>query len=541
MNLEEIDMKEQSTTKGFAILSAAGMIVKILSLLYIPFLIAIIGDEGYGIYGSAYQVYVFIYVLTNSGIPVAISKLISELTAVGNYKDAVKSFKIARFLLLLLGTVMAVIMLIFAGSFAHLVNPKAYYSILALAPCVLFTSIASAYRGYFQGRGYMTPTAVSQIIEQTINTIFTLVFAALLIKFGVEAGCAGGTVGSTLGALFSVAYLILFYERNKGIKVHRKNTDIEIRRLSNKQIVKKIINYGIPITLSVGLTYAGNLIDVWNTRSRLVAAGMTGTEASVLYGYLMKYTQLMNVPIALITSLCAAILPAIAGAAALGDKKRVREKINYAFRLSFLISIPSAFGLTVLSDPIYKLLVFRGGSNIMKIGSIVLVLMAVMQIQITILQSLGKLYTATLYSFIGIVFKITANYFLIAVPSINILGAVFGSIIGYLIPVILNHRMIKKTLRVRFSLLYHGYKPIISSLLMSVVVYIIYHNLIYIISFINKGYIANAVSAVIAIIAGMFTYLFALILTGGIRKSDINGLPRKITRIIPKFMYVRIR
>mgnify|MGYP002412041081 FL=1 len=209
--------------------------------------------------------------------------------------------------------------------------------------------------------------------------------------------------------------------------------------------------------------------------------------------------------------------------------------------MSFIISIPSAFGLAVLSDPIYRLLKFSGGSNIMRVGSVVLVLMAVMQIQITILQSLGKLYTATLYSFIGIVFKITANYFLIAIPSINILGAVYGSIIGYLIPVILNHRMIKKTLRVRFSLLYHGYKPIISSLLMSIVVYLIYNNLIYVISFINKGYIANAVSTIIAIIAGIFTYLYALILTGGITKSDINGLPRKVTRIIPRFMYVRIR
>lgn len=105
-------MKEQSTTKGFAILSAAGMMVKVLSLLYIPFLIMIIGGEGYGIYGATYQVYTFIFVITNSGIPVAISKLISELAAVGNYKDAVKSFKIARFILLILGILMSLVLLI---------------------------------------------------------------------------------------------------------------------------------------------------------------------------------------------------------------------------------------------------------------------------------------------------------------------------------------------------------------------------------------------------------------------------------------------
>lgn len=105
-------MKEQSTTKGFAILSMAGMLVKVLSVLYIPILMKIIGEEGYGLYGASYQIYAFIFVLANSGIPVAISKLISELAAVGNYRDAVKAFKIARFILIILGIVMATFLVV---------------------------------------------------------------------------------------------------------------------------------------------------------------------------------------------------------------------------------------------------------------------------------------------------------------------------------------------------------------------------------------------------------------------------------------------
>lgn len=405
-------MKEQSTTKGFAILSAAGMMVKVLSLLYIPFLKGIISDEGYGVYGAAYSVYVFIYVITNSGIPIAISKLISELTAVKNYKDAVKSFKISRFILFLIGSFMTIIMIIFARSLSNAVNyEKAYLSILALAPAILFTSIASAYRGYFQGWGNMVPTAVSQVIEQVINTIFTLVFAALLIKYGIAAGCAGGTIGTSLGAFASSSYLILFYEKHKKIKVPKGYNNIEVKRYSTKQILKKIANYGIPITICVGMTYAGNLIDVGNTKARLMAGGLNDAYASSLYGYLVKYQQLLNVPIAIVTSLAVAILPAISSAAALKDREQVRDKIKYAFKLCFLIAIPSAFGLAVLSEPIFYMLKFGEGSFLMKYGSIVLILMSVMQIQTTILQSIGKLYTATIYSVIGIGFKILANIF----------------------------------------------------------------------------------------------------------------------------------
>lgn len=541
------ELKQQSTTKGFAVLSAAGMLVKVLSLLYLPFLLRIIQDEGYGVYNVAYQVYVFVYVITNSGIPAAISKLVSELTAVGNYKDAVKSFKIARFMLLILGTVMSVLMMVFAYPLAKALHyEKSALSILALAPSILFTSVASAYRGYFQGRGNMTPTAISQVIEQILNTVFTLVFAALLIKYGLEAGCAGGTIGTTLGAFCSALYLIVFYEKNKIIRVPKVKSDIEVVRYSNKAIARKIVRYGIPITICIGMTYAGNLVDLMNTKIRLLDAGLSDTQATISYGYLVKYQQLINVPIAIITALSMAILPAISGAAALKDKKNVADKINYAFRLCFMIAVPSAIGLAVLSLPIFKMLFtprYASGAYLMTYGSIVLVFTSVMQIQTTILQSIGKLYTATLYSAVGIICKIIANYFLIAIPSINILGAVFGSIIGFSIPVMLNHKVIKRSIKVKFNFLAHSVKPLIASAFMGLVVYIVYINIHFITNFAMKDYVyaANAVPTVIAIIIGMFVYLFGLILTGGITKEDLNTMPSKVTRLMPEFMKKRIR
>lgn len=534
-------MKEQSTTRGFAILSAASMMVKVLSLLYIPFLMAIITDQGYGIYGASYQVYVFLFVLTNAGIPVAISKLISELLAVKNYRDAIKAFKIARFILLVIGIVMSVFMLIFARPLSNALHYKeAYLSLLTLAPAILFTSIASAYRGYFQGRGNMTPTAVSQVLEQVTNTIFGLIFAAYLMKFGLEAGCAGAPIGTSIGALISATFLIFYYEKHKKFVVPKGYNYEEVRRFTTKQLVRKIIKYGVPITVCVGMTYAGNLVDVYNTKVRLMAGGVPEVDATILYGYLTKYQQLLNVPIAIISSLSMAILPAISAAAAVQDKKGVTEKINYSFRLCYLIAVPCAVGLAVLSDPVFQLLKFRGGSYIMAYGSVVLVLMSCMQIQTTILQSIGKLYVATVFSVLGIICKITANYFLIAIPGINILGAVGGSVIGFLIPIILNHRIIKKTLGVRLSLIRHAIKPLIASMIMAAAVAAVRYIFVAV-GLAKMGYIVNSITTIIAIAVGAFMYLVGLTVTGGIRKSDLDTLPRKIVRFIPTFLLKRIR
>lgn len=535
-------MKQQSTTKGFAILSAAGMTVKVMSLLYIPLMRYIIGDEGYGIYGAAYQVYAFVFVLTNAGIPTAISKMVSELTAVGNYKDAVKGFKIARFALLVIGVTMAGILLIFAAPLSNVLHyKKAYYALLMLSPAILFTSVASAYRGYFQGRGNMTPTAVSQVVEQIVNTVFAVIFAIYLMRFGLEAGVAGGPIGTSLGSLASAIFLIYYYEKNKKDKISGIKVLEGMKRLSTNQLVRRIIKYGVPITICVGMTYAGNLVDVYNTKVRLMAGGFSDSQASILYGYLVKYQQLLNVPIAIITSLAAAILPAISAVFAKKEKEKVKEKINYSLRICFLIAIPSAVGLAVLGGPIYTLLKFGAGAYIMAYGSVVLVLMGVMQIQTSIMQGIGRIYIATAYAILGIGCKITVNYLLIVNPKINILGAICGSIVGFSIPVILNNIVIRKTLRINLKLNSHAVKPFIASVFMGVIMYIINYDLLILFSFVKKGYLANAFALMIAGTIGIYIYIFGLILTGEVRKKDLAVFPKKLLRFIPNFMLRRIR
>jgi len=540
---ENTKLNKQSTTKGFAVLSAAGFLVKFLSLLYIPFLGKILGEDGLGVYYSAYNIFTYVYILTNAGIPVAISKIVSELIALGNYKDAVKTFKIARFSLLVLGIVMSLLMLILVVPISNLTQSgTARLAIMALSPTVLLTSVLSAYRGYFQGRGNMTPTAVSQVLEQIANTVFSLVFAACFIKYGVEAGAAGGTVGTTVGALVAVIYMIRFYEKNKIFRVPKGYNQLQIKRFTTKKLFKKLLAVAVPMTICLGIQQSGLLIDLGVVKSRMLAAGISSVHVSVLWGVLSKYTTLINVPIAIISSLAITILPSISSLMALRDKKAVRDKINYAFRLCFLVAIPSAIGLAVLAYPVVDLIQY--GSSVGRLliyGSVVIILMAVVSIQTSILQGIGKLYLVTVYAVLGMIGKIITNYIFVAIPSINILGAILGNAVSFSILLILNYITINKALRVKIKLLSHAIKPIMASVVMAIIAKIMYYNFNIIFSFIKQGYFANAMALLVSMIFAIVTYFFTLILIGGISKEDLEAFPSKIIRIIPKSILKRIK
>jgi stage V sporulation protein B len=536
-NSKEVNfMNEQSTSKGFAILSFATIAVKLLSVIYMPVLLKIIGgNRPFAIYNVTYQIYVFVYVLTNTGVPSAISKLVSEFITLGDYNGAIKTFKISRFLLFALGLFMAIIMFCLSGTLTrHMNYGEARYSVIALCPAILFTSVGSAYRGYFQGRKNMKPTAVSQVVEQILNTVFSLIFAVILVRYGVEAGCVGATIGTTIGALASALYLMIIYEKNKYFRVDNLDYDKNSKTHTNKQIVRRILKYSIPITICIGITSAGMLIDSYNITNRLIVGGNIKGYAQGLYGMYSKYTTLINMPITLISALAMAILPAISSAAALKDKKLVRNKIHFGFRINFIISIPAAVGFSVLAIPIYKLLHLGDGYKIMIVGSIVVIFSALVQIQTSILQGIGKLYAVTFYSILGLILKYVVNYILVAIPTINIYGAIIGSIVGFGVPIALNGLYIQRIVKININLKSYIFKPLVSAIFMAAVVYVIYNTLTFMLGFIFNGYFSNAISVLITIALGILVYLYGMVLSKGITDDELSIIKNKTKRFIPK-------
>lgn len=537
-------MKSQSTTKGFAILSLATILIKIISLIYIPFLTYIITKEGYGVYSSTYVVFTFIYVISNSGISVAISKIISEFIAIKDYRDAVRSFKIARFIMIIIGFTMSIIMILLSEPLASLVNfPKAALALKILSPTIMITCVLSVYRGYFQGRGNMTPTAISQIIEQIFNTVFSLAFAAWWIKYGLAEGIAGGTIGTSLGALVALLYIIKVYEKNKVFKVPIDILKNNKPKHNFKELLYKIFKYAIPITICLGLQNAGNLVDMANVKGRLLASGFKEGRGSELFGILTNFNILINTPIAFISALSVAVLPGLSTVAALKEKVLIEKKINYSFKLCLLVAVPCAVGLCILSKPIYQLIFSTSieGYKLMLYGSIVVILWGIVQIQTTILQSLGKMYVVTFYIMIGIIGKIITNYILVGLPKINIMGAVVGSAISFLIPLKLNTRFINKSLGIKTKVYRQILKPLIASVFMAIGAKVTYYILYLFNLQINRPRIMNAISLSVSIVVSIYIYLTIMILIKGIGREDILSISPKLLKIIPKGLRKRMK
>ena len=163
-------MAKKSFIKGAAILGAAGIVIKILGAFFRIPLSNLIGDTGMGYYQTAYPIYVLFLMISTAGIPIAISRMVSERIALGNYGQAHRVFKLSFRLLVATGVISTLICIVFAEQFVNILkNPKEYLAMIAIAPALLFVPIQAAYRGYFQGMQDMRPTAVSQVVEQTFR------------------------------------------------------------------------------------------------------------------------------------------------------------------------------------------------------------------------------------------------------------------------------------------------------------------------------------------------------------------------------------
>ncbi|MEG0773352.1 polysaccharide biosynthesis protein [Clostridium sp.] len=540
---DDSKLKQQSVVKGFAVLTVSMVLVKVLSLLYVPVLRKILGEVGLGVYYSAYSIFAYVYILANAGIPVAISKMVAEFVAVENYKDAVKTFKIARTMLIGFGAVISIFMYVFATPLSKMLeSTESVLAIKALSPTIFITTILCAYKGYFQGRSNMTPTAVSQVLEQIFNIIFSLLFALLLISFGDRYGAAGGTIGTSLGALVAAVYLIFIYKKGKTIDFPKTSNETVVKRVPTKVIANMILAYAIPMTIGVALQNAGMIVDLKIVKERLLFSGLDTNAVDTLWGILSQYNTLVSVPMALIGSLSISILPIISRHNAVADKKSLKVSVNSTYRVTYIIAAPCAFGLAALSSQILTLIGYDvEAARLLVYGAFVLILTAISLVQTSILQGLGKVNMVTVYSLLGLLGKILVNYIFVAIPTINILGAVLGNGVAFLIMTLLSQTLINKTLKLKIRLVRPCIKPVFASIIMAMVTMLTYTISSFLFSIVLSGYILNALSTLFAIPVAVVIYIVTLITIGGIRKADLDSLPRKIVRFIPGNLILKLK
>lgn len=514
-----------------AILAAAGLIVRFIGFLYRLPLTNMIGDEGNGIYAAGYNIYNFFLIMSSAGLPVAISRMIAEKLALEEYSNARKIFKVSMFaaggLSLLFAMFMAVGTYMFysyctaTGKTDNLWYPSVW-CLYTLSPTIFIVGVMAVYRGYFQGFQTTVPTALSQIIEQVFNAVFSVYFAWVLIKYGVEFGAAGGTAGTGIGALSGLIILVVFYlmtikNRNAIFAQDKKDYRIE----GSGEIVINLIKIAVPVITGTAIFSMTNFVDMIMVNSRLAAAGFDHNTIVKLYGQLNgKYVTLTTMPVAISTAIATAVIPSIAASMARKEHDIVQSKVDTALRVTMIISIPAAGGLGALGTPILAMLFpkYAEGGVLITVGALSVIFLALSQISTGVLQGIGKVKTPAFNALWGAVTKIPVNYVLIAIPQINVVGAVISTTVCYIVCSILNFRALVKATGVKPDYTGMLLKPCVSAVVMSIAAVGSYYGVYTLVS-------SNTLATLLAIVFAIFVYFVVMILVKGFKRDDLKMVP----------------
>ncbi|MBS5885875.1 MAG: polysaccharide biosynthesis protein [Clostridium sp.] len=531
-------MEERSAGRGFLILSIAGIAGKLLSAIYVPLLTAVLGETGYGIYVAGYDIFVFLIAVTSLGAQPAVTKVVTELRAMGNHKDALRAMKLAIRYLAMISIVIAGVFMVLAFPLSKVINAEqSALTFVFLGPAIIFAAILAAYRGYMQAVEEMEALAISQIIEQLINVVLSLVFAGVLIAItsSDEWGSAGGTVGTSLGAIVAIIYIIYIYEKRNYKEEAERNHDPSRRRVSDKKIVKKLFMYAIPITLVAGVQNFAGVIDTMTLGKSLSSAGFNQSQVNDLRAVLSYYKTLIYVPLAIVTALGTSIFPRVIQAFVHKNRKELKQQTSYAFRIMYIIVIPAVFGLSILSKEIYKFLFPSStGYYLLMYGSTLLIFMAITTIQNVILQGINKLYLIIFSASAGLVAKIIINIILVPIPNINIKGAVVATFVSFIIPAVINHRKIERFFKVRIPIIRQAIVPTICSMLMAIVIFLVKFPVIKVADMLGGGRVIIAIATLVLIGIGGIVYLYTMVYFGGIRKKDLDLISPRVFRFLPR-------
>ncbi|RKD33895.1 putative polysaccharide biosynthesis protein [Thermohalobacter berrensis] len=535
-------MSKENFLKGAAILSIAGILAKILGSVYRITLAYALTDVGMGYYQTVYPLYNLLLTISTAGFPVAVAKLVAEKRALGDCRGAHKIFKITFIGFLFAGITTSLFVFFGAGSLVNLVgNTNAYYSYIALTPALFFVPIMSAFRGYFQGRQTMTPTALSQFVEQFFRVSVGLLLAFQLLNRGLPIAAGGATFGASAGAIAGTIVVVTIYLKNrKKIKEEiKRGSDYPIEKTT--KVIKRILSIAIPITIGAAIVPIMNNIDVAIVMRRLQSIGFTEAEASGLYGRLSGYAQtLINFPQVLSIALAMSLVPAISDASARKDYNKIRRITRSGVRVTLLLGLPSALGLFILATPIIKLIYFvsdpevqQSAGSILQVLSFSLIFLTLVQSLTAILQGLGKPMVPVKNLAIGALVKVILTYILTGIRTIGINGAAISTVTAYLVAAILNFMAVKKHTLTKFGFTNVVLKPVTAVLVMTILVRLSY---IYTLSIIG-----GRLATVLSILVGVLAYGLSLLILGAITERDFELLPagKKLAKLLKSLGLMR--
>ena len=558
--------KKQSFLHGTMLLAMATAIVKVIGALYKIPLNAIIGEQGFGYYSTAYEIYTVLLMISTAGLPVAMSRMISQASSLGHYKQVRKIYTVSRTIFLTLGLIGTLLMTLFCRQLAAFQEqPDAWAAIGALGPCCFLICPMSTFRGFFQGQSNMTPTSVSQVLEAMVKLVVGIAAAGLILFYGgtLSLAAGGAIFGVTMSCLVSSIYLNhCFRKAYKDLPV----TDEEVS--SGASIAKGLLAIAVPITIgSAGLQlltvletkiYMSQLkasfdatMSAAELQALLTAYQYKGDVTAVARGDAIQYlvdtqkgiynmTQtIFNMPCAFITPITISVIPAITAQITKNDLRSARATEESAARVAGLISAPCAVGLAVLAEPVTALLGGYTGikleisAQLMTVMGICIVFNAAVLLTNAIMQSHGHVNLPVVNMFIGGIIKLVTIWILTANPAIGILGTPIGSLLCYISITALNVISIRKVLPTAPSVLRNMAKSVLAAVIMGVFVFAAWFGLSHLFGD-NGGRLATLVCCAIPIVIGIAVYVISAVKLRAITREDCLLLPKgeKIAKLL---------
>lgn len=578
-------MSKSSNKNGFiiqaGILAAAGIICRIIGLLYRSPLAAVIGDEGNGYYQAAYNIYTMILLISSYSIPSAISKVIAQKLATHEYRNAHRVFTCAIYYVLIVGGLASLVLFFGAG---FLTRGPAVQVVRVFAPTVFLYGLLGVLRGYFQAHRSMVQTSVSQIIEQILNAVVSIGAAYLLIilmlsstdkyvinddhsvslgstvvqemaeeltdENGIVAyvlsdeqqawntkhalyGAIGSALGTGSGVLIALLFMWAVYLLNKGTiyrRIERDRHPVE----EYGEIIKTITGVIIPFILSTAIY---NLTTVVNqTVYTYIAAekkNMENTEISTRYGIFSgKAVVISKIPIAISTAIASAILPTVSALAGSGDMKGARRKTAQAVKTTMFIAIPATVGIAVLARPITWLLFPQKASidmasRLLMLLAVSIILYSLSTLTNSILQGIGQVRVPVKNAAVALVIQTAITALLLLFTGLDMYALVIAEIVYSGMMCFLNQRSIRRYMHYRQEIFKTFIVPFVASVFMGLAAYGTYagfHALMgggeY------PGRMQNAIALIPAILVGCVVYFVLEILFGGISEKELRELPK---------------
>lgn len=520
------------------ILAMASIIVRMIGIVYRIPVANIIGDEGNGIYGAAYEIYNLALILSSYSLPLAVSKLLSAQLANKNYRTGKKIFAASFIFSCISGGIMA-LLIFFGAGFIE----KHFYSnftgisipLRVLAVTIFVVALLGTLRGFFQARKTMIPTAISQVLEQIVNAAGSIFFAWSFIRGHAESevvagwGAAGSTMGTLLGAATGLFFLVFIYIIYRPTVNSQLSRDRGVDDTTYFEIYKMLIATIIPVILGQTVYQLSGVID-----SMMFSKLATGDSVSTLYGvYSTKYKLLVNVPIAIASAMASSLIPTLVAAFTKGDKHGMKKKIAVSIKVNMIIAFPCAFGLTALGSPIVRMLFpssdYKLGGYLLAAGSVAVIFYALSTVTNAALQGINLMRKPVQHAAISLVIHVVLIFILLKFTKLGIYSLVIGNVTYPLVVCVLNAISIERHIHYHQEYRTTFIVPAIASAVMGACAYLIY----------SVGYAtvhSNVIACLLSIVVAVVVYFVLILLLGGLTESDLPDFPMgmRIGRVAKK-------